>query len=29
MKPNNEIFDLYTESYGQQKQSQLDLKQLS
>ncbi len=26
MKPNNEIFDLYTESYGQQKQSQLDLK---
>jgi serine protein kinase len=27
MKPNNEIFDLYTESYGQQKQSQLDLKQ--
>src|SRR5688500_3884642 len=27
MKPNNELFDLYTESYGQQKQSQLDLKQ--
>lgn len=27
MKPSNEIFDLYAESYGQQKQTTLDLKQ--